>query len=354
MAVERSLSSRSARGPRAVAAGLLLVTSSITAAGWASDNAAAADALFQAAKLLVEEKKFAEACPKFEASYRLEKTFGTLMNMADCHENIGKIATAWAEWGEAAERAAKEGDKREPYVRQRRAALTERLPKLQINVTAQVNVAPPRAALDVFRDGVKVDEAVYGLALPVDVGAHRVIVRRGEQVLKEETVETQEKAVATVNLDLEALDRAVPPPPPTKTTGPAPLVVMPAPSSQKTIGFVVGGVGAAGVIAAAVVEIVALVKKGNADDPSSCVDKFCTQAGLDTVESAATLAEVGQWVGIVGLVGVAVGATLILTAPSDPPAPALQGKRAAPSARRLWLAPWAGPAEGGVLLRGTL
>lgn len=349
MPAERSFSSRSARGPRAVAAGLLLFTSSLTAAGRASDNAAAADALFQAARLLVEEKKFAEACPKFEASYRLEKTFGTLMNMADCHENIGKIATAWAEWGEAAERAAKEGDKREPYVRQRRAALTERLPKLQINVTR------PRAGLDVSRDGVTVDEAVYGLALPVDVGTHRVVVRRGEQVLKEETVETQEKALATVNLDLEAIDKAAPPPPPpSKTTGPAPLVIMPAPSSQKTIGFVVGGVGGAGVLAAAVVEIVALVKKGNADEPSSCVDKFCTQAGLDTVESAATLAEVGQWVGIVGLVGVAVGATLILTAPSAPPAPVVQGKRAAPSARKLWLTPWAGPADGGVLLRGTL
>jgi hypothetical protein len=326
----------------------LLFTSSLTAAGRASDNAAAADALFQAARLLVEEKKFAEACPKFEASYRLEKTFGTLMNMADCHENIGKIATAWAEWGEAAERAAKEGDKRETYVRQRRAALTERLPKLQINVTR------PRAGLAVSRDGVTVDEAAYGLPLPVDVGAHRVVVRRGEQVLKEETVETQEKALATVNLDLEAIDKATPPPPPEKTTGPAPLVIMPAPSSQKTIGFVVGGVGGAGVIAAAVVEIVALVKKGNADEPASCVDKFCTQAGLDTVESAATLAEVGQWVGIVGLVGVAVGATLILTAPSAPPAPAVQGKRAAPPARKLWLTPWAGPADGGVLLRGTL
>jgi hypothetical protein len=326
----------------------LLFTSSITAAASATDNAAAADALFQAARLLVEEKKYAEACPKFEASYRLEKTFGTLMNMADCHENIGKVATAWAEWGEAAERAAKEGDKREEYVRGRRAALTERLPKLQINVTR------PRAGLDVSRDGVNVDEAVFGLALPVDVGAHRVVVRRGEQVLKEETVETKEKAVATVNLDLEAIDKAVPPPPPTRTPGPAPLVVMPAPSSQKTIGFVVGGVGGAGVIAAAVVEIVALVKKGNADDPSSCVDKFCTQEGLDTIESAATLAEVGQWVGVVGLVGVAVGATLILTAPSAPPAPVVQGKRAAPSARRLWLTPWAGPAEGGVLLRGTL
>lgn len=345
MARERSPSSRPARGLRALAAGLVIVTSSV-AAGQTSDNAAAADALFQAAKLLVEEKKYAEACPKFEASYRLDRTFGTLLNMADCHENIGKIATAWAEWGEAAERAAKDGDKREDYVRQRRAALTERLPKLQINVTR------PRAGLDVTRDGVKVDEAAFGLALPVDVGQHRVVVRRGDQVLKDETIEAKEKAIATVNLDLEAIDEAVPPPPaPTSTTAP-PSVVAPPPSSQKTIGFVVGGAGGAAVIAAAVVEILALAKKGDAEEPSSCVDKFCTAAGLDDIESAATLAEVGQWVGIVGIVGVAVGATLILTAPSAPPAPAAQGK-AAP-ARKLQLAPWAGPAEGGILLRGTL
>jgi len=305
------------------------------------DDRAAAQALFDAAKALALESKFAEACPKFEASYKLDRALGTLLNMADCHEKIGKVASAWAEFEEAADRAARAADNRVDYAKQRRDALTPRLPKLQITI------GKPVRTLAVVRDEVKVDEAMYGVALPVDPGSHAVVVKRGEQVLKEEKVEAAEGGTATVTLDLEAIDKANPPPVPTATataTGPQPP---PPPSSQKAIGFIVGGVGAAAVIGAVVLEIVAINKKPGASD---CVNKFCTPTGIDAANSAKTFADVGQWVGIGGLAAAAIGVTLILTAPSAP----AEQPRAGSGRRRAALAPWIAPGGGGVALGGRL
>ena len=70
-------------------------------------------------------------------------------------------------------------------------------------------------------------------------------------------------------------------------------------------------------VGAAVFEIVALTKKGDANKPDACVDKFCTPAGKSAAEDAKTFAEVGQWMGIGGLVLVAIGATILITAPSS-------------------------------------
>jgi len=73
-------------------------------------NAALAESLFREGKRLSGERKFAEACPKFAESYKLDPGLGTLLNLAICHESEGKPATAWAEFSEASSRAKREGD----------------------------------------------------------------------------------------------------------------------------------------------------------------------------------------------------------------------------------------------------
>ena len=57
-----------------------------------------AEELFRRAKALMTANKHAEACPMLEESYRLEKAMGTLLNLALCHEKIGKVASAWVEF----------------------------------------------------------------------------------------------------------------------------------------------------------------------------------------------------------------------------------------------------------------
>jgi hypothetical protein len=307
------------------------------------DNAASADALFDEAKKLAEQGNHAEACPKFEASFNLDPTLGTLLNLADCHEKIGKIATAWAEWGESAERAERAGDDRVAYAKERRAALEPRLPRLAIVVTN------PKPGLTVVRDDVVVPPGTYGVALPVDPGKHAIRVKRGDQVIAEQSVETTEAKIETVELDLDEIEKAAPPP-----AGPRTAVAAPPPSSsQKTIGFVVGGGGLVLLAGAAVLEIVALSSKPT---NAQCPDSFCTPEGFRRASKAKTFATIGQWIGLGGLVATGVGVTLVITAPSGPKsAPAANAGRPKPAmARRAWVSPWAGAAGGGMIVGGEL
>lgn len=67
---------------------------------------ATADALFRAGKELLESGKVAEACAKLAESQRIDPRLGTLLNVAACHEQEGRTATAWSEFNEAASQAA--------------------------------------------------------------------------------------------------------------------------------------------------------------------------------------------------------------------------------------------------------
>ncbi|MDI1434350.1 hypothetical protein QHF89_32930 [Polyangium sorediatum] len=326
----------------AAALGLVLVLGSSVAR---ANDPAAADALFQAAKKLMSEKNFAEACPKFDASYKLDPTLGTLLNLADCYEKFGRTATAWSTWGEAMEKALRDGDKRADFARSRRDALFPKLPKVVINVQNEV------PGVDILWDQVKLAPAVFGVELPADPAEHDLLVLRDDGMkLKEERVRiTQEGARTELTLDIEALDKAnprkvkvveAPPPPP------------PGSSKQRVAGLVVGGFGAAALIAAGALEGVALAKRGAASDRSACVNKFCTPDGLAAISSAQTFAEAGQWIGLGGIVAAAVGITLLITAPPAAPSPRPATGVVVP--RPMWVAPWAGPNGGGLVVGGAL
>src|SRR5262249_54305886 len=56
-----------------------------------------AQALFEKGVDLMNQKKFAEACPKLEESLRQDFSGGALLQLGICHARQGKIATAWAE-----------------------------------------------------------------------------------------------------------------------------------------------------------------------------------------------------------------------------------------------------------------
>ena len=86
----------------------------------ADDEAATAQALFDQATALKANEDWAGACPKFESSYRLDPALGTLLNLANCFEKLGKIASAWARWEEAYQWATKNGDDRAEYAKTQR------------------------------------------------------------------------------------------------------------------------------------------------------------------------------------------------------------------------------------------
>src|SRR6266542_5267230 len=122
-------------------------------------DSASAQGLFDQAKKLMTQGKYSEACPKLEESQRLDPGSGTLLNMGDCYEHEGKIATAWARFLEAAAAAKAAGNvERERVSRERAAALSSKVAHLLINVAA----ANGPAGVEVKRDGAAVGRAQWG------------------------------------------------------------------------------------------------------------------------------------------------------------------------------------------------
>src|SRR3954471_21118490 len=100
-------------------------------------NAAMAESLFREGKRLSGEKNFAQACPKFQESYRLDPGLGTLLNLATCHESEGKLASAWAEFSEASSQAKRQSDNdRGQLAQDHMKALEPKLAHVSIVVSA--------------------------------------------------------------------------------------------------------------------------------------------------------------------------------------------------------------------------
>lgn len=320
----------------------------LAAASEARADAASADALFEEARKLMAEKRYLEACGKFEGSYKEEPTLGTLLNLANCREVAGQLASAWARWGEAEARARQAGDDRQTLARERREALVPRLPKLTIAV---IN---PRPGLSVLRDDTELAAGSFGSALPIDPGTHAVQVVRADGVLHRQEIQIAEGQQLRIELDLGQIEAAAPKEPPKRE--PVRVVTITPEdydpgAGQRTAGWVTTGFGGAALIAGFVLGGVALGEKGS----SGCVDaadgegRVCPPGGIDSIETAEGLATAGQWVGIAGAVITGVGLTLVLTAP-DGGASELEKRAGGP---RVELRAAGGPRSGGVALGGA-
>jgi hypothetical protein len=137
-------------------------------AGPTATELTAAEALFQEAKSLAEGQRWADACPKLEESQRLAPHMVTLYRLADCYEHIGRTASAWALFLDAASRAREAGEvDREKVARSRAAALETRLTRL--------GILSETLGAHITRDGVPVGPQQLGTSLPVDPGPHTIV-----------------------------------------------------------------------------------------------------------------------------------------------------------------------------------
>jgi hypothetical protein len=147
------------------AASLSLSTSEALAQGEAKPLA---EALFQHGRDLLAGRHVAEACAKFAMSQRVEPKLGTLLNLATCHETLGKTASAWAEFTEAAVQASRANQpEREQFATEHASALSPRLSRVAISAGGD-------QPLVVRLDGVELDRSVLSTPIPVDPGEHTV------------------------------------------------------------------------------------------------------------------------------------------------------------------------------------
>ncbi len=317
---------------------MLVAASLSTAVPARADDAAAAGALFADGKALQEAGDWAGACPKFEASFELDPTLGTLLNVADCREHTNDLAVALAAWERAIELAKEKKDPREAFATERRDKLAPRVPKLALDVSQGAE------KLEVFVDGKPVPEAQFGLPFDVEPREVSIEVRRGDDVLESKKTTFAEGASERVSLDLAAIAKAHPP----RTKKPQEEVS----PAQRYAGITILSVGVGAIATFAILEGAAYAQRAEADGPSGCVDKpdgttYCSPQGQDLAEYAGDLAEIGQWMGIAGLTTAAVGLTVFLTAPKEDP-------DAKAKARVTAVAPWLLPSGLGVVVGGRL
>jgi len=187
----------------------------------------AAEALFDEGRNLVAAGKIADACPKFADSQRLDPSPGTLLNLASCWEKLGRTATAWVTYKEAASAANALG--RADYVAtaQRHAdALAPKLARITVQVTQPID------GLELRRDGMVVSSVEWGQAIPIDPGTHTIQARAPGHAEWTIAAAALEGSIVTVTVPpLEALPAQ--PPPPATVAAPAPPPAPAAPVAEQ-------------------------------------------------------------------------------------------------------------------------
>ncbi len=150
---------------------LVVATLVVAVARPAGAQSAEAEALFREGRQLIKRGQLAAGCDKLAASDQLETSVGTLLNLGDCRERLGKLATAWAAFRRAEALAGRidKDDRRRLEAGRRAIRLEPRLPELVIEVTA------PIEGLIVRRDGAALEAATWGTPLPIDPGSHVIV-----------------------------------------------------------------------------------------------------------------------------------------------------------------------------------
>jgi hypothetical protein len=294
-----------------------------------STDVAIATQLFDDAEKLVAAGNPDAACPKYRESQRRDPQLGTLLHLADCWEEIGKTASAWAAFKEAAEVAARRNasglnEPREKTARARVAALEKRLARLTINV---VNAGTP--GLEIRQGGELVDRALWGSAVPIDPGvytltAHAPGKKQWTQMLEVDAEGgAMEVAVPLLENESQSMPMVASPAPTSSSrrmdAAESPATPMTSGNAQRTTGLVLGGVGVATLGVGAVFGLMSNAKASDSEAicPSG-VD--CTPDDVQQVRGLegeardhAMRFNVASGIGAALLIG---GAILTLTAPS--------------------------------------
>jgi len=300
------------------------------AAQTTSRDKAIAIQLFEEAEQLMATANPAAACPKYSESQKREPQLGTLLQLADCHERIGKTASAWAAYKEAAEIAARRNaagsnEPREAIARARAAALETKVARLMVIVT-QADIA----SLEIRQDGELLGRGAWGSALPVDPGTSTITAQaRGKKPWSkaveipstgariEVTIPPLEDEAATPTAVPAAITPASAPP--GGTTPPTLPERSARGSTQRIVGYFVGGGGviAIGVGAALGFVVNSRIAERDAICPSGqhCTPDEARQIlELDAqARSNAVACNVALVLGTAAALG---GVALVLTAPS--------------------------------------
>ena len=290
----------------------------VVASSARADKITDAEDLFRRGKALMAHNKHEEACPLLGESYRLDPTLGTLLNLALCHEHIGKTASAWGEFRsveQQAHAATPPNESRARFAREHADKLEKRLSRVKITVPTEARAA----GLVIKVDGEPKGEPLWA-GVPVDPGT-RVV---------EATATNKTPVVLKVKIDDEGVLQNVTIPvladvpvaaTATATATPANPAQMEAVEeyatnrAQRTTGYVIGGIGVATLAVGVAFGIAAIINDNEAKNCSPCTRGSPAASASDqATDRALVFANISNVTVPLGLVGSAVGAYLVLSA----------------------------------------
>jgi hypothetical protein len=308
------------------------------------DSRARADTLFREGQDLMTAGQVQTACAKLEESQRLDPKIGRLLNVAYCHEQLGKVATAWSEYNQAAALALQTKQaERESFARKQANQLAHKLSFIRLDLSAAPDVA------QVTLDGSVLAREQWSVPFPVDPGDHSLVF--GAPGRKSHTQSVAVAGPGTMRVTVEALEAdtsasataetpAAPPPAPPVSSLETPQPEQPAaPRPSRTPAWIVGGIGVAALGVGAGFGLRALSLKSDAD--TDCPNHECNAQGTSKIDDAKTAALISTIGLAVGAVGVGVGAWLFLRVPSPS------------NAARAQIVPYVAADRAGVTWQGT-
>lgn len=251
----------------------------------------------------MEKGDFDAACPALQQSLDLDPALGTTFTLAECERLRGRSASALAHYeqflAETGRLDARQKRKYAPRVtvaNKQRDAMAAIAPRLTLKLT---DVATPDVVIRVDDRPLAANE--IGIALRFDPGLHTIVVKNDSG--------TKERSITLADRDEKVVTMPIPEAMPTDAVVEAP------PSSGgfevPASAYVVGSFAVAGLAVGAVGGALALSNRADAD--AGCdSSKRCTPKGLAAVDDIKTFGAVSTAGFIVGGVGVATTAAILI------------------------------------------
>ncbi len=261
-----------------------------------------AEYLFRSGEKKFDSGQYQEACNDFSESLRLGPKLGTLLNLALCHETVGKPATAWSEYHHGAAWAAQNGQRdRHDFAAAHAVALEPKLPRVLLQLPRESAIG----AVDV--DGEPLPDSRWYLPVFLDPGEHSVTISApGKQRTSVKFRVTNSPTEQLVNVPALADDVALEPkpvPPPVPPSDPD--------RTRRITGIALLAVGGTGVALGLTFGVLAIMKRD--DIGSNCAGVLCSPEGAQTYRDAQSDATISTVSTVIGLGAGAVGGWLFFT-----------------------------------------
>ncbi len=178
---------------------LALVVATAAAPAWAEPTPGeiqAARALFAQAEKDEDAQHWAAALEKLKRASSVKMTAGIRFHIALCEEKLGHLVAALADYTASQQQARVENNK------DVLDAVAEPLRKLQARVPTLTIQVPAVKGATVLLDGKPVPVGLWGIAMPVELGAHRVEARAPGKNAFTTTVTLAERETQTATVKL--------------------------------------------------------------------------------------------------------------------------------------------------------